>query len=119
MLGGLGRLNVRALLGKVHEPNSWAAEIESRLRSALNSRKKLQYRVGSLDSQALRAISLAVLSPCHMENVRTFGREKVLEMSEVIMGKAHLNNLQIDLGGSSDVWDILEGQLPKQSADSK
>lgn len=36
------------------------------------------------------------------------------------MGKAHLNNLQIDLGGSSDAWDILvEGQLPKQSADFK
>lgn len=40
-------------------------------------------------------------------------------MSEVIMGKAHLNNLQIGLGGSSDAWDILEGQLPKQSADFK
>ena len=41
-------------------------------------------------------------------------------MSEVIMGKAHPNNLQypIDLGGTSDVGDIL-GQLPKQSADFK
>ena len=35
------------------------------------------------------------------------------------MCKAHLNNLQIDLGGSSDAWDVLEGQLPKQSADFK
>ena len=41
-------------------------------------------------------------------------------MSEVIMGKAHPNNLQypIDLGDSSDVGDIL-GQLPKQSVDFK
>ena len=36
------------------------------------------------------------------------------------MGKAHPNNLQcpIDLGGTSDVGDIL-GQLTKQSVDFK
>ena len=41
-------------------------------------------------------------------------------MSEVMMDKGHLNNLQypIDLKDSSNVGDIL-GQLPKQSVDFK
>ena len=45
--------------------------------------------------------------------------KKVLEVSQRIRSEEYPNTLEysIDLGGSSDVYDILaEGQLPKQSA---